>query len=91
MTNSTNICPKQQTYIKVKKKKKLRKMSSYEKKNALNKAIDKVLYSNNKLLLTVIGLCGINIVLFQIRYKYVRYDIFTVETLVSNQIHNIQY
>lgn len=26
-------------------------MSSYEKKNALNKAIDKVLYSNNKLLL----------------------------------------
>lgn len=36
-------------------------MFSYEKKNAMNKAIDKVIYSNNnKMLLTVDGLCGIN-------------------------------
>lgn len=44
-------------------------MFSYEKKNAMNKAIDKVMYSNNTC--AVNSSCGINItVLFQVGYKY---------------------
>lgn len=61
----------------------------------MNKAIDKVMYSNNQKIIKKNtktkkqkqGLCEINTgMLFQIRYKYVRNDFLhsTVEKLVSN-------